>query len=155
MEWLYALLIIPILLVIILFRTLKFKAKDYPEMKKWHDIDEKRAVESLSKMIQHKTVSNLDQSKEDPEQFIKFRDFIQARYPKIMNASSYEVVERGMLFKIKGESDEYPVVLMSHYDVVPVQDGWKGDAFSGEISDTHVYGRGTLDTKSTLNKHSL
>ena len=151
MEWLYALLIIPILLVIILFRTLKFKAKDYPEMKKWHDIDEKRAVESLSKMIQHKTVSNLDQSKEDPEQFIKFRDFIQARYPKIMNASSYEVVERGMLFKIKGESDEYPVVLMSHYDVVPVQDGWKGDAFSGEISDTHVYGRGTLDTKSTLN----
>lgn len=151
MYWLYTLLIIPLILIIVIYRTIRFKVKDYPEMKKWHDIDEKRVVESLSKMIHFKTVSNLDKSKEDAESFITFRSFIQTRYPHIMKSATYEVIERGMLFKIPGESGENPIVLMSHYDVVPVQDGWKDDAFSGKVSETHVYGRGTLDTKSTLN----
>lgn len=151
MYWPYVLAFILIILVIVLFRTIRFKAKDYPEMKKSHEIDEKRIVESLSKMIQFKTVSNIDKSKEDPKTFISFRDFIKSRYPHIMEVATYEVIERGMLFKIPGESSTYPVVLMSHYDVVPVQEGWKDDAFSGTISGTHVYGRGTLDTKSTLN----
>ena len=138
MYWLYTLLIIPLILIIVIYRTIRFKVKDYPEMKKWHDIDEKRVVESLSKMIQFKTVSNLDKSKEDAESFITFRSFIQTRYPHIMKSATYEVIERGMLFKIPGESGENPIVLMSHYDVVPVQDGWKDDAFSGKVSEKHV-----------------
>jgi len=148
--WYYGLLIIPIILVIVIIRTLTFKPKDFPEMKKWHEIDEKHAVESLSKMIQFKTVSYRDSDKEDSDEFIKFRAFIQSRYPKIMEVATYEEIERGMLFKIPGTSSEKPVVLMSHYDVVPVQEGWQDDGFSGKISETHVYGRGTLDTKSTL-----
>lgn len=151
MYWPYILAFVLIILFIVIFRTIRFKAKDYPEMKKLHDIDEKRVVESLSKMIQFKTVSNIDKTKEDEESFVAFRSFIQERYPFIMEKASYEVVERGMLIKIPGEKSEYPIVLMSHYDVVPVQEGWKDDAFSGKVGDTHVYGRGTLDTKSTLN----
>lgn len=151
MPWLYGLLIIPIILIIVIFRTLTFKPKDFPEMKKWHEFDEKHAIESLQKMIQFKTVSYRDSSKEDEEEFNKFRLFIQSRYPKIMEVATYEEIERGMLFKIPGTSSEQPVVLMSHYDVVPVQEGWQDDAFSGKLTDTHVYGRGTLDTKSSLN----
>jgi len=151
MPWLLLLLIIPIILIIVIYRTLRFKPKDFPEMKKWHEIDEKHAVESLSKMIQIKTVSYRDRTKENNDEFIKFRQFIKDRYPLIMGKASYEEIERGMLFKIEGISSEQPVVLMSHYDVVPVQQGWIDDGFSGKVSDTHVYGRGTLDTKSTLN----
>ncbi len=151
MPWLYLLLLIPIIVIIVLYRTFSFKAKDYPEMKKWHEINDQHAIESLSKMIQIPTVSHVDRSKENPETFIQFKAFIQSRYPHIVNVATYEEIERGLLFKIPGESSEEPIVLMSHYDVVPVQEGWKKDAFSGHISDTHVYGRGTLDTKSSLN----
>lgn len=151
MDWLYLLLIIPLLIIIILIKTIRFKPKDYPEMKKWHDFDKDHAIKSLSQMIQFKTVSSLDSSKEDNKEFLNFRNFIKERYPHVMAIATYEEIERGMLFKISGESSEFPVVLMSHYDVVPVQVGWKDDAFSGNISETHIYGRGTLDTKSSLN----
>lgn len=151
MEWLYLLLIIPVLIIIVLYRTMTYRSISFPEMKKMHEIDEHRVVESLSKMIAYPTVSYADHTKENQQAFIDFRAFIQSRYPLIMNHATYEEIERGMLFKIPGLSSEQPVVLMSHYDVVPVQEGWKKDAFSGDIQETHIYGRGTLDTKSTLN----
>ena len=151
MEW-YALLLIPILLIlIVIVRTIQFKPNQFPEMKKKHEIDEKRVVESLSKMIQFKTISSNDKSNEDENEFTKFRAFIKERYPLILEHAEYSEHERGMLFKIKGESAEFPTVLMSHYDVVPVNGDWVHDPFSGLISDTTVYGRGALDTKSNLN----
>jgi len=151
MPWLYLLLIIPVVLIVIIYRTVTYRSNAFPEMKKVHEIDERRVVESLSKMIAFPTVSYADPKKENLEAFHLFRSFIRERYPYIMEHASYEEIARGMLFKIPGLSSEQPVVLMSHYDVVPVQEGWKKDAFSGEINDTYVYGRGTLDTKSTLN----
>ena len=43
------------------------------------------------------------------------------------------------------------MVLMAHQDVVPAsKEGWNDEPFSGKITDSEVYGRGTLDTKSTL-----
>jgi len=150
MGW-YALLLIPLILIIILYRTFRFVPKDYPEMKKLHPIDENHAVESLSKMLTFKTVSSLDKDKELPDEFIRFRTFIKERYPHILNITAYEEINRGMLFKIPGESSEDPIVLMSHYDVVPAQEGWKEDPFSGRVDENTVYGRGALDTKSSLN----
>lgn len=151
MEWLYLLLIIPVVIIIAIYRTLTYRSNAFPEMRKWHEFDKDRTVKSLSTMISFPTVSYADHEKENKEAFIQFREFIKSNYPFIMEKATYEDIERGMLFKIPGLSSEQPVVLMSHYDVVPVQEGWKKDAFSGEISETHVYGRGTLDTKSTLN----
>lgn len=150
MGW-YALLLIPLILIVILYRTFRFTPKDFPEMKKLHPIDEKHAIESLSKMLTFKTVSSLEKNKEDTNEFVNFRTFIKERYPHILNQSTYEDIERGMLFKITGESSEHPIVLMSHYDVVPAQEGWKEHPFSGRIDDVTVYGRGALDTKSSLN----
>jgi carboxypeptidase PM20D1 len=45
-----------------------------------------------------------------------------------------------------------PIMLISHLDVVPAEEGDLGDwtypPFSGEIADGYVWGRGTLDIKS-------
>ena len=80
----YLLLIIPVVfIVVIILRTLKFKPNDFPRMKKEHDIHPMHAVESLSQMIQFKTVSNVDPFKIDHEEFKKFQDFLVARYPEI------------------------------------------------------------------------
>ena len=41
-------------------------------------------------------------------------------------------------------------MLLHHIDVVPADaDYWDTDPLSGEIRDGHVYGRGTIDTKSS------
>ena len=151
MEW-YLLLLIPFFIILIItIRTIQFKPVIYPEMEKKHDIDEKRVVKSLSKMLQFKTVSNLDETKVDKEIFEQFRQYVKDRYPKIFEVGTYSQHHAGMLIKIQGESSEFPIVLMSHYDVVSAVGNWKHDPFSGKISDTHVYGRGALDTKSSLN----
>ncbi|MFT4110001.1 M20/M25/M40 family metallo-hydrolase, partial [Propionicimonas sp.] len=49
--------------------------------------------------------------------------------------------------------DADPVVLMAHYDVVPVsgqEAEWSVPPFEGRIADGHVYGRGSLDDKGAL-----
>lgn len=148
----YLLLIIPVLfIVVIVIRTLKFKPVMIPAMKKKHEIDEQHAIESLSSMLQFKTISNPDQNKVDNEEFVKFRDFLKSRYPQIHEVSTFSLFDRGMLLHIKGESHDKPIVFMSHYDVVPINGTWKGDPFSGKIENAYVYGRGALDTKSSLN----
>lgn len=148
----YLLLIIPVVfIVVIILRTLKFKPNDFPRMKKEHDIHPMHAVESLSQMIQFKTVSNVDPFKIDHEEFKKFQDFLVARYPEIHKKATLTHFELGLLYHLKGESSEQPIVFMAHYDVVPINGEWKEDPFSGRIDEHTVYGRGALDTKSSLN----
>jgi carboxypeptidase PM20D1 len=44
-----------------------------------------------------------------------------------------------------------PVLILAHYDVVPVEaEKWTADPFGGEIKEGFVYGRGSLDMKSIL-----
>ncbi len=45
-----------------------------------------------------------------------------------------------------GEGDEL-VGIIGHLDVVPEGDGWKYPAYSGEIAEDAIWGRGTLDDK--------
>jgi carboxypeptidase PM20D1 len=148
----YILLFVLIMLVlIVMIRTLRFTPHELPEMKKRHEIDEDRVVESLSKMIQFKTISYADPSLIDDHEFTEFRAFLKSRYPLIFEKGEYSEHHKGMLIKLMGESNESPTVLMSHYDVVPINGEWKEDPFSGRVDEHTVYGRGTLDTKSSLN----
>lgn len=151
MPWLLLLIVLLFLVSLLIIRTINFKPLNFPEMHKTHEIDKKRAVESLSKMLQFKTISSLDSSKVDKKEFSDFRDFLKQRYPKINEIAIYSEHKTAVLYHIKGQSNEEPVVLMSHYDVVPIVSNWKHDPFSGKIDETTVYGRGALDTKSSLN----
>ncbi len=151
MEW-YSLLIIPLgIIAVVIIRTINFKPKDMPEMRKRHGIDEKRVVKSLSKMLKFKTVSNIDDSLVDKEEFKAFRDFLKSNYPLINEKAEYSEHHAGVLFHIKGESNEFPTVFMAHYDVVPALGKWEHDPFSGKVTEKTIYGRGALDTKSSLN----
>ncbi|MDX2044601.1 MAG: M20/M25/M40 family metallo-hydrolase [Acidobacteriota bacterium] len=57
---------------------------------------------------------------------------------------------RGTLWaRLKGDGSQRPVVLLNHTDVVPhSQEFWSVPAFSGQIKDGFIYGRGAQDMKS-------
>ena len=61
--------------------------------------------------------------------------------------------DRGNIVSVyPGDDDETRLMLMSHTDVVPVEDEtkWNWDPFAAEISEGRVYGRGASDCKALL-----
>lgn len=140
-------------LAIIIVRALRFKPKaEKPLEEAEANVDGARAIESLRRMIQCKTVSYEDLKKIDEAEFDRFRALLSERFPHVYAACTFERIGRtGLLFSLKGKSSEKPSVLMAHYDVVPVNEtGWDKPAFEGIIENDVLWGRGTLDTKGTL-----
>ena len=105
------------------------------------------SAERLARMIQLQTVAT---NGDGP--FDEFAALLAAEYPLVHQHLALETVtDRGLLYTWKGASSERPLVLMAHYDVVPVEAaGWSDDPFSGSIRDGAVWGRGTLDDKGPL-----
>ncbi|OAN35283.1 hypothetical protein A4X16_05400 [Microbacterium sp. H83] len=108
----------------------------------------------LSQMIQLPTVSaELDERGMEP--FDGFVELIAELYPRVHEALVLERhTDLGLLFHWAGDgsADGGPLVLMAHYDVVPVDesDAWTHPPFAGVIADGRVHGRGALDDKGPL-----
>ena len=145
--------IIVVFLGILLVRASAFKppAVTAPEIEE-ATVDPDRIIDHLAQLIRCKTVSNLDPTLVDNAEFEKFHRVLKDLYPNVHRSCTYERIgDSGVLFTLKGKSDAAPVVLMSHYDVVPAdEDAWEKPAFEGIIEDGVLWGRGTLDTKGTL-----
>ncbi len=146
--------VIVVFLLIIVVRTIVFK----PFETNVHDgetieIDKNSAVEALRELVRCKTVSYNDRSQEDDQEFDKLTNLIPKLYPNVADICEVKRFDgRGLLYKWKGRTNEAPLVLMSHYDVVPVnQELWEVEPFEAILKDDKVFGRGTLDTKATLN----
>lgn len=145
--------LIALWLAVVLIRTLLFRPRPQstvPEVPV--SVDTEKVTADLRDMIRCKTVSYRDHSLEDAAEFDRFRGLLEERFPRIHSAATLRHIGRnGLLYHLKGQSAEKPTVLMSHYDVVPVDEaGWSRPAFDGVIEDGVLWGRGTLDTKSTL-----
>ncbi|MBR4035840.1 MAG: M20/M25/M40 family metallo-hydrolase [Oscillospiraceae bacterium] len=147
------LIILIVLIAVLVFRAAKFKAVDNgPRQPQPVSVNGSRARENLSTLVKFETVSNADFDKTDKDVFAAYRRKLKELYPAVTANSEYkELGNTAMLFKIKGKSDAQPTVLMSHYDVVPVEeDRWENPPFCGEVIDGVLWGRGTLDTKITM-----
>ena len=154
MWWLLVCVVLALLIAVVLIRTLLFRPKEavavQPEAETF---DGEKAIERLQQLVRCKTVSYKDPSLEDDAQFQKLIDLLPALYPAVFETCSFEqLADRALLFCWKGKEQGAPAVLMAHYDVVPVdEDGWDRPAFDAVIEDGVMWGRGTLDTKVTLN----
>ncbi len=138
---------------VLIVRTLRFvPPKAEQQTPPAVGVDREKAVEHLAQMIRIPTVSNADWSKVDETQFEAFRTLLKKLYPQVHELCPPERIgPTGILYHWKGRSAEKPVVLMAHYDVVPVvEERWKRPPFSAEIVEGELWGRGTLDTKITL-----
>ena len=113
-------------------------------------MNKEKLCQHLSGMIKIPTVTYFDREKEDEEIFESFADYLRVTYPLIHQKASFSKVgKRGLLYCLRG--GEKSCVLMAHYDVVPAnEDDWSFKPFSGTIDNSYVYGRGTIDTKSSL-----
>lgn len=110
-------------------------------------------AERLSRMIQLPTVS-AELDRRGLADFDAFIDLIAELYPLTAATLKHEKLhDLGHLYRWHGtDSTAQPVVLMAHYDVVPVDetDDWTYPPFAGQIANGNVYGRGALDDKGPL-----
>lgn len=150
--WIVLFLIL-IFILFLVIRTMRFKPRkeeavfDLPV-----DFDENSAIEHFADMIRIPTISYTDFSLEKDEEFFRFQNYLEKQYPLIHRHGIRRLIgRRGILYHIPGKSSEKPTVLMSHYDVVPVDEAaWSHPPFAGDIEEGMLWGRGTLDTKGTL-----
>ena len=115
--------------------------------------DQDAAVDALARMIRCRTISNADPAKEDDAQFQQLIGLLPQLYPHVFKTCDFQQLpDRALLFRWPGKTAGDPAVLMAHYDVVPVnEENWEKPPFAGIIENGYLWGRGTLDTKSTVN----
>jgi carboxypeptidase PM20D1 len=114
------------------------------------------AVDRLVAAIRIPSVSPADSARRDSAAFHAMHAHLARSFPRVHAAMGHEVVGKDALLYtwVGTDSALPPIVLMGHFDVVPVEPGteerWTHPPFSGALADGHVWGRGALDDKSTV-----
>ena len=146
--------LVAVFLAVILIRACMFRPKKQPPVSYQEiSLDREKAVNALAELIKCKTISYSDPSLEDDAEFEKLVDLLPQLYPKVFEICEFtRLPGRALLLRWPGKHDDAPAVMMAHYDVVPVnEEHWEKPPFDGIIEDGILWGRGTLDTKGTLN----
>lgn len=119
-------------------------------------VDEPAAANRLAEAVRLRTVSMRDDPALNLDQFKKFHELLQARFPKVHAALKREVVgDLSLLYTWEGSNPKAnPIMLLAHQDVVPIAPGTEGDwqmpPFGGDVKDGFIWGRGSWDDKGNL-----
>lgn len=109
------------------------------------------AVQHLSSAVQIQTVS--EKNYFHSKSFMQFQQFIYKSYPMINSCLTKKNFGNGtLLYEWHGSNPNRPaIILMAHYDVVPVEktkeSKWEQKPFSGIVKDGYIWGRGAIDDK--------
>lgn len=116
-------------------------------------LDERQMAERFAQALQIRTVSDDRALDERAPHLIAFHDYLSTTFPLAHTALTREVVDDfSLLYSWPGMNPTLPpVVLMGHFDVVPVDEGtedrWTHPPFAGVVADGFVWGRGAIDDK--------
>ena len=145
-------IILLVILAIVLFKTLTFNSKQINAVNKIHNTEiSASAIDRFCSILKHPTVSY--PHKIDTLAFIEQDSAIQSLYPLLHKRLERQTVnDFSLVYHWKGkDSDLDPILLLSHLDVVPIEEDamslWEHPPFSGKIVDGNIWGRGTLDVK--------
>jgi carboxypeptidase PM20D1 len=114
------------------------------------------AIQHMSQAIRIPTISLSDSSAPDTAAFSAFGSFMERAYPLVHRHLTRTCIRRfSYVFEWKGLRPELaPLILMGHYDVVPVEAAvaaqWTRPPFSGYITDSCIWGRGAVDDKNNV-----
>ena len=136
---LYSLLALLVLLIlIILIRTLTFKDKTNYNVNVEEILKKDDVVTKLAKMLKVPTVSYEKKEDIDFPKFEEYVELVKSLYPTVFEKCEFEKTkEYAIKLKLKGKSSDKPTVLMAHYDVVPVTEGWD-HALEVALKDNYV-----------------
>ncbi|MCD8173674.1 MAG: M20/M25/M40 family metallo-hydrolase [Alistipes sp.] len=139
-----------------------------------------RSLERFAGGIRIPTVGAAEYREVDFAPFDRFKEYLAESYPQVYAATEQTVVNGyGLVFRWRGaDPAASPLLFLSHYDVVPADEGegeddtvgenifspddettdgregyydrWEYPPFSGAVAGGKVYGRGTLDMKCML-----
>ena len=140
-----------LVVAIVLIRTFLFTDKTNYNVETDFKYQEDDIINKLGELVKIPTVSYEDKEKIDFTQFQKLIDTTKKLYPLVFEKCEFtQTPEYAIKLKLKGFNSDSPTVLMAHYDVVPVTEGWDHDPFLGEVVGDSLYGRGSFDTKCTM-----
>ena len=140
------------LAAVLVIRTLSVRLKARkPSAEKEHISAEMQAeyAARLGEMIRCETVS-VKGSYDDTE-FAKLRETVARLFPRVHDvAEKMTFGDDCWIYKIEGSDKSRNIMLMSHHDVVAVNGEWEHPGFCGEVFGDEIWGRGTVDTKTSL-----
>ena len=144
--FLYALLLLAVLLAVAVARTLLLKGKSTS----FELSDDENRIDlysrKLSEMVRVETVSH--RGMPEPDKFRAFHKTLEELFPKVFETMEKTDIDGNLLMKWKGSDDSLdPIILTSHLDVVPAEGEWKYPPFSGTIAEGKIWGRGSADIK--------
>lgn len=119
-------------------------------------VDTAAAAMHLAGAVKFPTVSLESGGAVDTATFLAFHDYLRTTFPLAHASLTREFVAGlSLLYTWRGSDTTLaPLVLMGHFDVVPVPEpnlkDWQHPPFSGDVADGFVWGRGTLDDKATV-----
>ncbi|SOE00110.1 M20/M25/M40 family metallo-hydrolase [Blastococcus haudaquaticus] len=134
-------------------RVARFRPPEvHPDPADLDGLDAEAAAERLAELVRIPTISSRTPGEVDTEAFELFRQRLTELYPETHRVLEREVLGDGaLLYRWSSGVDLPPLVLMAHYDVVPVAgQKWSRDPFSGLVEDGVVHGRGAIDDKGAL-----
>ncbi len=140
--------LIAALLLIALVRTLRSEKKTAAYQPHVTEEETRPLSEKLSRMVKCETVSVPHEDQR--EKFLRFHKVLEELFPLVHEKLEKTEIDGNLLFYWKGQDASKPLVLMSHQDVVPAEGTWRHAAFSGDIADGRVWGRGASDTKCSV-----
>jgi carboxypeptidase PM20D1 len=141
---------------ILVFNTLKLSSKQVASESLENVNLPNDVFQNLSKGLQYPTISFSEDAIPDSTAFFGFHRFLEETFPLTHAKLSLEKIsDYSLLYKWEGsDASRKPIILMSHQDVVPVDEptlgNWETGPFEGKITDTDILGRGTMDDKGTL-----
>ncbi len=148
--------IILIILAILLFNTLSMTSKQIEAESLAMPEIQDSAFERLAGGLRYRTISFSEEAEPDSAAFFGFHRYLELSFPLVHQQLELTRINTySLLYTWKGsDSSKKPVILLSHQDVVPVDqptlDKWEAGPFAGTITDTHIIGRGSMDDKGTL-----
>ncbi|MCG8306224.1 MAG: M20/M25/M40 family metallo-hydrolase [Cytophagales bacterium] len=152
----FIIFILVVFTVYLIFNTLTFKSKqiNYKAVKKIALNDS--SIYRLAQAVGIKTISPEHPAEFDSAGFEAFKTFLEETYAGVERHLEKTVVNSySFLYKWQGKDSRLkPVVLVAHLDVPPVPpedaDARSSRPFSGEIKDGLLWGRGTLNNKTSV-----
>ncbi|MBN1331192.1 MAG: M20/M25/M40 family metallo-hydrolase [Candidatus Heimdallarchaeota archaeon] len=112
------------------------------------DISKKELIDLLEKLVSYNTVNIPTQNIKVPKACPEF--IVTYLKEKGIEAKLFEDEGYYSVYGKIGEGD-FHLLLMAHFDVVPVSDGWETDPFEMVIKEGNkAFGRGVIDNKNNV-----